>query len=90
MKKGPIQDSICFKLVPRLLVLRPLFKVAFKTPNKSNLHSRTSQSQNKDAKGIKINALASPKLGPRWALVSKTAKLWGLEGMLPALNIKRG
>ncbi len=36
------------------------------------------------------DALPSPKLGPRWALVSKTVELWGLEGMLPTLNIKRG
>jgi hypothetical protein len=36
------------------------------------------------------DALPSPKLGPRWALVSKTAKLWGLEGTLPALSTKRG
>jgi hypothetical protein len=28
MKKGPIQGSICFKLVLKLLVPRPLFKVA--------------------------------------------------------------
>jgi hypothetical protein len=28
VKKGPIQGSIWFKLVPRLLVPRPLFKVA--------------------------------------------------------------
>ncbi len=34
--------------------------------------------------------LPSPKLGPRWALVFKTAELWGLEGMFPALSIKRG
>jgi hypothetical protein len=27
VKKGPMQGSICFKLVPGLLVLRPLFKV---------------------------------------------------------------
>ncbi len=38
----------------------------------------------------KCKTLPSPKLGPRWALVSKTAELWGLEGMLLALNIKRG
>jgi hypothetical protein len=36
------------------------------------------------------DALPSPKLGPIWALVSKTTKLWGLEGMLPSLNTKRG
>jgi hypothetical protein len=28
VKKGPIQGSICFKLVPRFLVLGPLFKMA--------------------------------------------------------------
>jgi hypothetical protein len=28
VKKGRIQGSICFKLVPKLLVPRPLFKVA--------------------------------------------------------------
>jgi len=33
--------------------------------------------------------LPSPKLGPRWALVSKTMELWGLEGKLPALSTKR-
>jgi len=27
--------------------------------------------------------LPSPKLGPRWALVSKIAELWGLEGHVP-------
>ncbi len=39
---------------------------------------------------MKVDALPSPKLGPRWALVSKTTKLWGLEGTLPALSTKRG
>jgi hypothetical protein len=29
---------------------------------------------------LAIDALPSPKLGPRWALVSKTTELWGLEG----------
>jgi len=37
-----------------------------------------------------VDALPSPKLDPRWALVSKTMKLWGLEGTLPAFNTKRG
>jgi len=32
--------------------------------------------------------LPNPKLGPRWALVSKTMKLSGLEGTLPTLNTK--
>ncbi len=36
------------------------------------------------------DALSSPKLSPRWALVSKTAELWGLEGTLLALSTKRG
>jgi hypothetical protein len=36
------------------------------------------------------DALPSPKLGPRWALVFKTAKFWGFEGTLLALNNKRG
>jgi len=36
------------------------------------------------------DTLPSPKLGPRWAFVSKTAELWGLEGTLLALNTKRG
>jgi len=36
------------------------------------------------------DALPSPKLDPRWALISKTTKLWGLEGTLPALSTKRG
>jgi len=36
------------------------------------------------------DALPSPKLGPRWALVSKTVELWGLEGTFPTLNIKKG
>jgi hypothetical protein len=36
------------------------------------------------------NALPSPKLGPRWALVSKIAELWRLEGTLLALSTKRG
>jgi len=39
---------------------------------------------------IPSDALPSPKLDPRWALVSKTTELWGLEGMLPALSTKRG
>ncbi len=40
---------------------------------------------------MKFNdAFPSPKLGPRWALVSKTAELWGLEGTLLAFNIKTG
>jgi hypothetical protein len=39
---------------------------------------------------LATNVLASPELGPRWALVSKTTELWGLEGTLPALNTKRG
>jgi hypothetical protein len=39
---------------------------------------------------VYFDVLPSPKLGPRWALVSKTTKLWGLEGTLPALNTKRG
>jgi hypothetical protein len=38
------------QFVSRLLVLRPLSKVALRTPNKSNLHSKTSHLQNKDAK----------------------------------------
>jgi hypothetical protein len=37
-----------------------------------------------------FDALPNPKLGPRWALVSKTAKLWGLKGTLLALSTKRG
>jgi len=41
-------------------------------------------------KEMMFDVLSSPKLGPRWALVSKTAELWGLEGMLPALSTKRG
>jgi len=36
------------------------------------------------------DALPSPKLGPRWALDFKTTELWGLEGTLLALNMKRG
>jgi hypothetical protein len=36
------------------------------------------------------DALPSPKLCPIWALVSKTTELWGLEGMFPSLNTKRG
>ncbi len=36
------------------------------------------------------DALPSLKLGPRWALVSKTTELWGLEGTLPILNTKKG
>jgi len=36
------------------------------------------------------DALPSPKLDPRWALVSKIVELWGLEGMLPTLNTKKG
>jgi hypothetical protein len=39
---------------------------------------------------VKGDALPSPKLGPRWALVSKAAKLWGLEGTLTAFNTKKG
>jgi len=39
---------------------------------------------------IHYDALPSPKLGPRWALVFKTAELWGFEGMLAALSTKRG
>jgi hypothetical protein len=38
---------------------------------------------------IHYDALPSPKLGPRWALVYKTMKLWGLEGTLPALDTKK-
>jgi len=37
-----------------------------------------------------IDVLPSPKLGPRWALVSKTTKLWGFEGTLLAFSIKKG
>jgi hypothetical protein len=37
-----------------------------------------------------VDMLPGPKLGPIWALVSKTTKLWGLEGTLPTLNTKRG
>ncbi len=40
--------------------------------------------------GTLADVLPNPKLGPRWALVSKTAKLWGLEGTLLALSTKRG
>jgi len=36
------------------------------------------------------DAFPSPKLGPRWALVSKTTELWGLEGTLSAFSTKRG
>jgi len=35
-------------------------------------------------------SLPSPKLDPRWALVSKPVELWGLEGTLPTLSTKRG
>jgi hypothetical protein len=38
----------------------------------------------------KADALPSPKLGPRWALVSKTMELWGLKGTLPAFSTKKG
>jgi hypothetical protein len=44
----------------------------------------------KDNVGSFNDTLPSPKLDPRWALIFKTAKLWGLEGMLPRFNIKRG
>jgi len=44
----------------------------------------------KDFGKCKIDAFPSPKLGPRWALVSKTTELWGLEGMLLAFSTKRG
>jgi hypothetical protein len=37
-----------------------------------------------------IDVLPSPKLGPRWALVFKTTKLWGFEGTLLTPNTKRG
>jgi hypothetical protein len=37
---------------------------------------------------FKVDALPSPKLGPRWASVFKTTELWGLEGTLPALITK--
>jgi hypothetical protein len=47
-----------------------------------------------DASGTNVlipsDTLPSPKLGPRWALVFKTAELWGLEGTLPVPNTKRG
>ncbi len=36
------------------------------------------------------DVLLSPKLSPRWALVSKTTELWGLEGTLPILSTKGG
>jgi hypothetical protein len=39
---------------------------------------------------IVCDALLSPKLDPRWALVSKTTELWGLKGMFLALSTKRG
>ncbi len=39
---------------------------------------------------INIDALPSPMLDPRWALVSKTTELWGLEGTFPALSTKKG
>jgi hypothetical protein len=41
-------------------------------------------------KWLPIDALPSPKLGPRWALVFKTTKLWGLEGTFSTLSTKRG
>jgi hypothetical protein len=41
-------------------------------------------------KWVCSDALPSPKLGPKWALVSKTAELWGLEGTVPTLNTKKG
>jgi hypothetical protein len=36
------------------------------------------------------DVLPSPKLGPRWALVTKTVELWGLKGTFLALSTKRG
>jgi len=36
------------------------------------------------------DALPSPKLDPRWALISKITELWGFEGMLLTLSTKRG
>jgi len=38
---------------------------------------------------LEFDTLPSPKLDPRWALVSKTTELWGLKGTLLALSIKR-
>jgi len=40
--------------------------------------------------GTLTDVLPSLKLGPRWAFVSKTVELWGLEGTLPALSTKKG
>jgi hypothetical protein len=39
---------------------------------------------------VQADALPSPKLGPRWALVSKTTELWGLKGTLPTFSTKKG
>jgi hypothetical protein len=39
---------------------------------------------------IVYDALPSPKLDPRWALASKRAELWGLEGTFLTFNTKRG
>jgi hypothetical protein len=36
-----------------------------------------------------VDTTPSPKLGPRW-LNFKKADFWGLEGLLPTLNTKRG
>jgi len=36
------------------------------------------------------DTLPSPKLDPRWAVISEITELGGLEGTLLALNTKRG
>jgi len=56
--------------------------------SKSITHTNLHKPNNKLVSAY--DAFPSPKLDPRWALVSKTTELWGLEGMLRALSIKRG
>ncbi len=46
VKKGPIQGSICFKLIPGLLVLIPLFKMALSMASSNRTKGSTSSCQN--------------------------------------------
>jgi len=76
--------------------LKPLFTHALPFPWLMNYDRTQAPQMNEEPPSESsldltlIDALPSPKLGPRWALVSKTMKLWGLKGTLPALSTKRG
>jgi hypothetical protein len=75
VNKGPIQVSICFKLVPGLLVLGPLSKVALKISIVKNaLHLFLGKKyilfsvcfENQHLRTLNENSVTDESLRPNW------------------------